>query len=132
VEAYQGGNPPERGQQGERPGLPGRLGRSLFWMAQAGLLCLGLWGCGTVAETPASQPEASKPAPAAEQAMAGPVIPNSFEDLKSLDDVKRFMTPHRQKLAIVGGVALLLTFLIGVGVGRRHNVEPPPSQPAQV
>jgi len=48
-----------------------------------------------------------------------------------LEELKNYMTPHRTKLAIGGGVLLLVTFLVGVGVGKSRRAAPPPEEAAR-
>jgi hypothetical protein len=99
--------------------------RRLAWGIQASVLSLCLWGCGTVPATPVSAPETPKPPAVAEQSMGLPGTGDTLEELKN------YMTPHRTKLALAGGVVLLVTFLVGVGVGKSHKVAPAPEEAAR-
>jgi hypothetical protein len=99
------------GRSGQLRGMK----RRLSWMVLAGFLSLSLWGCGTVPATPASQVETPKSPVVAEGSMAAPLTGTP------LDELKNYMTPERSKLAIAGGAALLVTFLVGVGVGKARR-----------
>lgn len=83
----------------------------------ATVLCLVLWGCGTVEQTPAPAPEPgdSKSPPVAAQSMAMPDPGDPIEQVKS------FLTPERRKYVIAGAVTLLVTFMAGVGFGRTRK-----------
>ena len=91
----------------------GRSAGPLFVLGA--VLSLGVWGCGTAEQTPAGDPSEPKPPVEAAQSMSAPAtgIP--------IKEFTQFMTSDRGKLAGAGAATLLVTFMVGVGVGRSRK-----------
>jgi hypothetical protein len=106
------------------PGISRGIKRRLNLMIQTGVVCLCLWGCGNVPETPGTEAGTPNAPGAADQSMANSVPWNSLAELKT------YMTPDRTKLAIAGGAVLLVTFLVGVAVGKSRKRASPSQEPS--